>query len=121
MQMVTSPYKYRVNLLKFFRNEVKKMLVKNLEKNNRAIPNQFVIADDNNCIFFQSYASTIIKIDYNKHTITIFPDYDYSNTTIKHRNHFLDEYGFNGISNTKSLEKAIKSGNYDTWVIRKAA
>lgn len=99
------------------------MLVKNLENQNtgRAIPNQFVIADDNNCIFFQSYASTIIKIDYNKHTITIFPDYDYSNTTIKHRNHFLSEYGFNGISNTKTLEKAIKSGNYDTWVIRKAA
>lgn len=97
------------------------MLVKNLEKNNRAIPNQFVIADDNNCIYFQSYASTIIKINYNKHEIVVYPDYNYSNTTIKHRNNFLSEYGFDGISNTKSLEKAIKSGNYDTWVIRKAA
>lgn len=99
------------------------MLVKNLENpnNGRAIPNQFVISDDHNCIFFQSYSSTIIKIDYNAHEIVIYPDYDYSNTTIRHRNNFLSEYGFCGISNTKSLEKAIKNGCYDSWNVRKAA
>lgn len=97
------------------------MLVKNLVNNGRSVANQFVIADDHNCIFFQSYASTIIKIDYNAHELVIYPDYDYSRTTTRHRNNFLYEYGFSGISDSKSLEKAIKNGCYNDWVIRKAA
>jgi hypothetical protein len=97
------------------------MLVKNLVNNGRAVANQFVIADDHNCIFFQSYESTIIKIDYNAHELVIYPDYDYSRTTTRHRNNFLYEYGFSGISDSKSLEKAIKTGNYNSWTIRKVA
>ena len=98
------------------------MLVKNLVNNGRAVANQFVISDDHNCIYFQSYASTIIKIDYNTHEIVVYPDYDYSKTTIRHRNNFLNEYGFSCIASTKTLEKALKDGFcFTNWQVRKAA
>ena len=86
------------------------MKVENIEssKGNK-IANQFVITDDNGNEFFQSYNSMIVK----KTKVTPFIDtieldqkyWNYSNTTGKYRNIFLNET----ITETK---KKIKSGEY---------
>jgi len=53
--------------------------------------NQFIIYDSKTVIF-QSYASTIAKIDKTKRTLTLYADWDYSNTTRKHLYLFLNDY-----------------------------
>lgn len=69
------------------------------------IANQFII-DDNNESFFQSYKSMIAKIDkFGK----IFLDeyyYNYSRTTSKYRNMFLN-------MTTKEIEKGIKDNEIE--------
>ena len=67
------------------------------------IPNQFIIYTDNGSIF-QSYASTIVKIDSGK-TYLDESKWNYSNTTGKYRNIFLNE-------TIKDTRKKIKSGEY---------
>ena len=67
------------------------------------IPNQFIIYTDNGSIF-QSYASTIVKIDNGK-TYLDESKWNYSNTTGKYRNIFLNE-------TIKDTRKKIKSGEY---------
>ena len=74
------------------------------------IANQFIIICDNDK-YFQSYSSTIIKIkNYynNSKPNQVYLDktyWDYSNTTGKYRNIFLEE-------SKKDTEKKIKSGEY---------
>ena len=51
--------------------------------------NQFVIEGEGKTIF-QSYDSTIAKIEDN--FLTLYPDWDYSKTTMKHLYLFLSEY-----------------------------
>ena len=83
------------------------MKVENIKSNNgNKIANQFVITDDHKNIYFQSYNSMIVKKDtlYNQ----IFLDqkyWNYSNTTGKYRNIFLNE-------TKKETEKKIKDGTY---------
>ena len=85
--------------------------IKNIENNGRAVANQFIIEDtDTNVVMFQSYESPIIKIDRDKKELTIYPDFDYSQTTGKYRNLFLSKYGFYLIDNLTDLRKAIKKG-----------
>ena len=67
------------------------------------IANQFVIYTDNGSIF-QSYNSTIVKIDSGK-TYLDKNTWDYSKTTGKYRNIFLNE-------TKKDTEAKIKSGQY---------
>ena len=77
--------------------------------------NQFVIRDEENSrLAFQSYNSIIAVVDYHEDTITIFPDWDYSTTTGKHRNIFFRDYG--GVcprsAATSSLQpSALKGGD----------
>lgn len=87
------------------------MKVENI-KNNKGnkIANQFIITDDNGNVFFQSYSSVIVKIPMFGTTATQTIELDkkywnYSNTTGKYRNIFLNET----ITETK---KKIKSGEY---------
>lgn len=61
------------------------MRVQNFEHKN-----QFVIWDRGN-LFFQSYKSLIAKIDRDK-KVTLYHDWDYSNTTMRHLYRFLREY-----------------------------
>lgn len=81
------------------------MKVKNMTSNKgNKIANQFIIYDDNSNKYFQSYKSIIAKIVNNK----IYLDknfWDYSVTTGKYRNIFLNE-------TKKETEKKIKSGEY---------
>ena len=89
------------------------MKVENMqnEKGN-VIPNQFSIVDDDGNRYFQSYNSIIVKIGAYLPT-EIFPCvvlldekyYNYSKTTAKYRNIFLNE-------DTKTVERKIKTGEY---------
>ena len=85
------------------------MKVENITSNNgNKIANQFVITDDKQNEYFQSYRSMIVKKDYEGEEVKIYLDekyWNYSNTTSKYRNDFLDE----GIAVTRSK---IKSGEY---------
>ena len=85
------------------------MKVANIESSNgNKIANQFVITDDKQNEYFQSYNSMIVKKDYESDQVKIYLDqkyWNYSNTTGKYRNIFLNET----ITETK---KKIKSGEY---------
>ena len=77
--------------------------VQNMTSNKgNKIANQFVIYTDNGSIF-QSYNSTIVKIDSGK-TYLDLNKWNYSKTTGKYRNIFLNEQ-------KKDTENKIKSGN----------
>ena len=85
------------------------MKVENIESNKgNKIANQFVITDDKQNEYFQSYNSMIVKKDYEGDQVKIYLDqkyWNYSNTTGKYRNIFLGET----ITETK---KKIESGEY---------
>ena len=85
------------------------MKVENIESNKgNKIANQFVITDNKQNEYFQSYNSMIVKKDYESDEVKIYLDqkyWNYSNTTGKYRNIFLGET----ITETK---KKIKSGEY---------
>ena len=70
--------------------------------------NQFIITEDNGNEYFQSYDSIIVKKDYQDGTDFIHLDqkyWNYSKTTSKYRNQFLDE-------TTKETQAKIDSGEY---------
>jgi hypothetical protein len=72
-------------------------------RNGNAVKNQFIITIGNAC-FFQSYDSIIVKKENGK--ITLDQNYwDYSQTTGKYRNIFLNE-------TKKETEIKIKNGIY---------
>ena len=85
------------------------MKVQNITSNNgNKIANQFVITDDKQNEYFQSYRSMIVKKDYEGEQVKIYLDqkyWNYSNTTGKYRNIFLGE-------TIKDTKKKIKSGEY---------
>lgn len=62
-------------------------------RTGREVPNQFVI-ENGDVTLFQSYCSPIVEIDRNTLTIRVYEDWNYSRTTSKYRNQFLDEQGF---------------------------
>jgi len=85
------------------------MKVENITSNNgNKIANQFIINDDFGNYYFQSYNSIIVKKRLGSETVQIFLDqkyWNYSNTTGKYRNIFLNE-------TIKDTKKKIKSGEY---------
>lgn len=70
----------------------------------RSVPNQFVI-NTNDGVFFQSYKSVIVYIDNEGNTYLDENKWDYSTTTGKYRNIFLNE-------KKRETEKKIKEGTY---------
>lgn len=89
------------------------MLVQNMEsKKGNKIANQFIV-EDNDCIYFQSYNSIIVKKVFIKDNIAginyrvLLDEYywNYSTTTSKYRNLFLDE-------TTKETQEKINKGIY---------
>ena len=85
------------------------MKVTNIESNKgNKIANQFIITDDIQNEYFQSYNSMIVKKDYESNQVKIYLDqkyWNYSTTTGKYRNIFLNE-------TIKDTKKKIKSGEY---------
>lgn len=89
------------------------------ERSSREVANQFIIESENK-VMFQSYDSPIVEIDEKHKTITVYRDWDYSTTTSKYRNQFMNENGFYELSNKKDFEKYMNLGVYDEYDIIKA-
>ena len=82
------------------------MKTKNMTSTNgNKVANQFIINDDNGNTFFQSYSSIIVKQDKYLNTYLDKKYWNFSNTTSKYRNKFLND-------KTKDIRKKIKSGEY---------
>jgi len=83
------------------------MKVSNMESNKgNKIANQFIIEDvENECEYFQSYDSIIVKREYKGKTYLDEKYWDYSRTTGKYRNIFLGE-------TKKETIAKINSGEY---------
>jgi len=81
------------------------MKVENITSNNgNKIANQFIVNDDNGNTYFQSYNSMIVKLNGDR--VELDQKYwNYSNTTGKYRNIFLNE-------TIKDTRAKIKSGEY---------
>lgn len=81
------------------------MKVENMAgKNDRPVPNQFVITDDQGTTYFQSYKTIVAKKQNGK----VYLDrakWDYSVTTSRWRNIFLRE-------TTAKTKAKIKAGIY---------
>ena len=71
-------------------------------KTGKPVANQFVINDGNKLVF-QSYESMIVEFDKANSTITFGKDWNYSRTTSKYRNEFLDMY-FPELADTNKLK-----------------
>lgn len=79
--------------------------------------NQFVITDTTTKkIVFQSYNSTIAEYDVKTKELTLFRNWDYSNTTRKHLYLFINEYTPIIIPSVKNkrlwIEKNIHNGTF---------
>ena len=96
------------------------MKVKNMtsKKTGRAVPNQFVITTREsvlpsnyerkvtvNVTYFQSYDSIIARVKPHRKTALDEKYWDYSRTTGRYRNQFLDE-------TTRETQAKIDSGEY---------
>ena len=82
-----------------------KVKVSNMTSNNgNDIPNQFIIKT-NEGEYFQSYQTVIAFKDYKNNKLYLDTNYDYSRTTSKYRNMFLND-------TTKNIERKIKEGIY---------
>jgi len=76
--------------------------------NGNKVANQFRVVGDNKDEYFHSYRSIIVKKDYKNEFVKIYLDkkyWNFSNTTSKYRNKFLNE-------TTKETMAKIKSGEY---------
>jgi hypothetical protein len=80
------------------------MKVRNMEspRTGRPVANQFILFDDDKLVF-QSYDSMIVTWEKSTSTITFGRDWNYSTTTSKYRNQFLDMY-FPSLADTKKLK-----------------
>lgn len=89
------------------------------DRGNGAV-NQFVLTVGNT-IAFQSYDSMIATVDRDAKIVTIFPMWDYSKTTGKHRNIFFRDYAnIPDLASADGIRKAFKNGLCNGWSIRKA-
>jgi hypothetical protein len=73
--------------------------------NGRAVPNQFIIVEDDGTTWFQSYNSMIAVMRLDGKIELDRTYWNYSTTTGKYRNIFLSE-------TKRETEKKIKSGQY---------
>jgi hypothetical protein len=81
---------------------IKLSVVNMISAKGNPVPNQFIIHADDGC-YFQSYQS-IIAHKAHDGTVTLGADWDYSRTTGKYRNDFLNE----GVVDTRrKLEQGI--------------
>ena len=76
-----------------------------LSDRGNKIANQFIIEDNNGNDWFQSYKSIIVLINSEGQVYLDEYYWDYSRTTSKYRNIFLNE-------STKETQKKITKGQY---------
>ena len=87
------------------------------DKGNGAM-NQFVLYEGN-VTTFQSYDSTIATVDKDAKTVVLYPDWNYSKTTGKHRNIFFRDYAnIPDLASLDGIRKALKNGLCNGWTLR---
>ena len=97
-------------ILTFMKGIIKMKVSNMLSSKVNKVANQFIIENDNETIF-QSYNSIIAKIVDGKDSLysdKVYLDeyyYNYSRTTSKYLNMFLNQ-------TSKEIQKNIKDGNY---------
>ena len=74
--------------------------------NGNTAPNQFIITDEN-LVTFQSYESTIAVYDREMQVLFVFPDWDYSKTTLKYLKQFVNEETHFNYTSQKQFEKEM--------------
>ena len=111
--------KQKAKVIKEMTGRTKAMLnVKNFtsERTGKAIPNQFIITDGKGTTTFKSYNSIIAEqrgAGGGFDDVVIFgKDYNYSTTTSKYLNRFLEMIGYKEIANSRDREKAIEKGMF---------
>jgi hypothetical protein len=111
--------KQKAKVIKEMAGRTKTMLdVKNFtsERTSKAIPNQFIITDGKRTTTFKSYNSIIAEqrgAGGGFDDVVIFgKDYNYSTTTSKYLNKFLEMIGYKEIANSRDREKAIERGMF---------
>ena len=84
------------------------MKVRNMvsDRSGREVANQFIIEDDNGNEYFQSYDSIICKVDKKGKVILDRRFWDYSRTTAKYRNMFLNR-------DTAEIKQLINKNVYE--------
>ena len=84
-------------------------------RTGRPVPNQFIITDGETKAF-KSYDSIIVEqrgAGGGYDDVIIFgKDYNYSSTTSKYLNRFLEMIGYKEIANSRDREKAIERGMF---------
>ena len=82
-----------------------KLNVQNMTSSNgNTVPNQFIVWTDNGR-YFQSYSTVVVRIDNTGKVVLDCNAWNYSKTTARYRNVFLNE-------STKDIERKIKDGTY---------
>lgn len=88
-----------------------------INNNDNPAANQFVIYAEHKKIF-QSYDSIIAIVDYEKKTVTLGEDWNYSKTTGKHRNIFFKDYvNMPDLASPNGIRTALKNGLCNGWKI----
>ena len=91
-----------------------------INNNDNPAANQFVIYAEHKKIF-QSYDSIIAIVDYEKKTVTLGEDWNYSKTTGKHRNIFFKDYvNMPDLASPNGIRTALKNGLCNGWKIQVA-
>ena len=84
-------------------------------RTGRSVPNQFIITDGKTKAF-KSYDSIIVEqrgAAGGFDDVVIFgKNYNYSTTTSKYLNEFLEMLGYKEIANSRDREKAIEKGMF---------
>lgn len=111
--------KQKTQVIKEMTGRTKTMLdVKNFtsERTGKAIPSQFIITDGKGTTTFKSYDSIIVEqrgAGGGFDDVIIFgKNYNYSTTTSKYLNRFLEMLGYKEIANSRDREKAIERGMF---------
>jgi len=88
------------------------MAVRNLEINDRTVPNAFVITGDGKTTL-QSYKSTVCVVyrENSQRVVVLGSRWNYSNTTRRHLYAFLEQEAF-GKLNGKEVQKRIDNGTF---------
>ena len=72
----------------------------------RAIANQFIIVTDDG-YYMQSYDSVVVHYNRRDNVLTLGYDWNYSKTTLKYVEQFIDEYTTYGKMTKAEIQQAI--------------
>lgn len=91
------------------------MITSLVGRSGKGLANQFVIYEDNGDITFQSYNSKVCQVRKGtlgfEKVVVFGKDYNYSQTTSRNLNIFLEEMGLGLLASSKDREEALNRGH----------